>query len=348
MKTPSRFLAGPSFSNRITALKPVVRSEALLRIERNWNELAEAAGAAKIIIVNDIDNTAPVDEDFVYLENTRRYDEQNHLPSQYQLLKSLPKIKCPSCKKNRTCSSHCECDEMMVFHDDEFVNIRPYDEDGLFRFNVPPGGIVNECNIGCPCDKSVCVNSVAQHPRSIPIEVFKTQNRGWGVRSSVFVKKGTVLGIYTGDLIHRQIAEDLEGDQTTYVFDLDTDEDCDTDISENAYSVNAMYSGNWTRFINHSCAPNLKIYSASWEIRAEMGMQNLVFVAACNIKPGIEFTFDYDPEQSGADEVASNNNHVKKEKDRDKSRGHIPRGAILCLCMAVNCRGWVRAFSSKH
>jgi len=40
-------------------------------IERDWNEKARAAGAAEITIINDIDGTPPVNEDFVYYENAR-------------------------------------------------------------------------------------------------------------------------------------------------------------------------------------------------------------------------------------------------------------------------------------
>ncbi|KAK7450604.1 hypothetical protein VKT23_012914 [Stygiomarasmius scandens] len=323
--TPSGFLARPS---RVVP-KPIVRDEKLLRIERDWNEKARAAGAAEITIINDIDGTPPVDENFIYYENARAYNTDNQLPSFARLKRSLPKANCPSCKKNKSCSQDCECDVMLVFHDDDFKNIHPYDDDGFFQFNVPQGGIVMECNPKCPCNKRVCVNSVAQHPRSVPIEVFKTQDRGWGVRSSAFVKRGTVLGIYTGDLIHRSIAEGLEGEKATYVFDLDTDEDLESDSSGDKYSVDASSSGNWTRFINHSCSPNLQIYSAAWETRVDMGMQNLVFVAKQNIKAGIEFTFDYDPEQ--ADDA-----------------GDPPEGAIPCLCRTEKCRGWVRAPTVRH
>ena len=43
-----------------------------------------------------------------------------------------------------------------------------------------------------------CPNRVAQLPRDVPVDIFKTTNRGWGVRPLVDVEQGKVLGIYTG------------------------------------------------------------------------------------------------------------------------------------------------------
>ena len=43
-----------------------------------------------------------------------------------------------------------------------------------------------------------CPNRVAQLPRDVAVDIFKTTNRGWGVRPLVDVKQGKVLGIYTG------------------------------------------------------------------------------------------------------------------------------------------------------
>lgn len=44
-----------------------------------------------------------------------------------------------------------------------------------------------------------CGNRVSQRPRDFPVDIHKTTNkRGWGVRSSVLLPKGKVIGLYTG------------------------------------------------------------------------------------------------------------------------------------------------------
>jgi hypothetical protein len=47
-----------------------------------------------------------------------------------------------------------------------------------------------------------CPNRVAQLPRDVPVDIFKTPNRGWGVRAPVDIERGKVLGVYTGCVGH--------------------------------------------------------------------------------------------------------------------------------------------------
>ncbi|XP_038219825.1 histone-lysine N-methyltransferase eggless [Zerene cesonia] len=62
-----------------------------------------------------------------------------------------------------------------------------------------PSGIY-ECNSRCKC-KSTCLNRVAQHPLQLKLQVFKTMNRGWGIRALNDVPKGAFLCIYAGNLL---------------------------------------------------------------------------------------------------------------------------------------------------
>lgn len=58
---------------------------------------------------------------------------------------------------------------------------------------------VFECNQVCHCDLT-CQNRVSQRPRDVPLEVFKCRDpkKGWGVRATIPVEKGKVLGVFTG------------------------------------------------------------------------------------------------------------------------------------------------------
>ncbi|XP_068621901.1 histone-lysine N-methyltransferase eggless-like [Battus philenor] len=62
-----------------------------------------------------------------------------------------------------------------------------------------PSGIY-ECNSRCKC-KSTCLNRVAQHPLQLKLQVFKTLNRGWGIRALNDVPKGAFLCVYAGNLL---------------------------------------------------------------------------------------------------------------------------------------------------
>ncbi|CAB3257516.1 unnamed protein product [Arctia plantaginis] len=62
-----------------------------------------------------------------------------------------------------------------------------------------PSGIY-ECNSRCKC-KQTCLNRVAQHPLQLKLQVFKTLNRGWGIRALNDVPKGAFLCVYAGNLL---------------------------------------------------------------------------------------------------------------------------------------------------
>ncbi|XP_061381534.1 histone-lysine N-methyltransferase eggless isoform X1 [Danaus plexippus] len=62
-----------------------------------------------------------------------------------------------------------------------------------------PSGIY-ECNSRCKC-RDTCLNRVAQHPLQLKLQVFKTLNRGWGIRALNDIPKGAFLCVYAGNLL---------------------------------------------------------------------------------------------------------------------------------------------------
>lgn len=69
-----------------------------------------------------------------------------------------------------------------------------------------PTGIY-ECNSRCKCSRT-CLNRVAQQPLQMKLQVFKTGNRGWGLRCLNDVPKGSFICIYAGDLLTEQNANE--------------------------------------------------------------------------------------------------------------------------------------------
>jgi len=88
------------------------------------------------------------------------------------------------------------------------------------------------------------------------------------VRAEIDIVKGKVLGVYTGLVIRRETAEGPG--IKDYLFDLDGKEGDDDGAGENMYSVDSMTCGNWTRFINHSCDPNMRVYSVVYNTIPEV------------------------------------------------------------------------------
>lgn len=81
------------------------------------------------------------------------------------------------------------------------------------------GGIY-ECHEGCQCKKT-CFNRVAQQPLNQFLEIFKTENCGWGVRCLNDLPKGTFVTCYFGEVIPDRMADTrAEEVGDTYFYNL--------------------------------------------------------------------------------------------------------------------------------
>lgn len=191
-----------------------------------------------------------------------------------------------------------------------------------------------------------CPNRASQWPRPIAIEVFKTDWRGWGVRATTTIPTGTVVGFFTGKIITRKKALALDEarrarwkrdtasaqssdtkvlDQRGYIFDIDIEELPDSRNQDDGfrYSVDSWAQGNWTRFINHSCDPVLRVCTVIVDA-PEPILGRLAFVAKKKIPAGTELTIDYDPRYTEGAAM----------KDQEMQP---------CHCDADSCRGWIKA-----
>uniref|UniRef100_A0A8C6TNE9 [histone H3]-lysine(4) N-trimethyltransferase n=1 Tax=Neogobius melanostomus TaxID=47308 RepID=A0A8C6TNE9_9GOBI len=72
-----------------------------------------------------------------------------------------------------------------------------------------PTGIY-ECNKMCRCCPQKCTNRLVQHGLQVRLQLFKTQNKGWGIRCLDDVAKGSFVCIYAGKILTDDFA-DKEG-----------------------------------------------------------------------------------------------------------------------------------------
>lgn len=198
-----------------------------------------------------------------------------------------------------------------------------YDQDG--RLVANPGVIIQECNDMCSCSKQTCINRVVQRGRKVPMEIFKTIDRGWGVRSVTSIPEGTFVALYAGEIVTNDEAEKrgLTYDKLnrTYLFDLDFGGRDDVQ-----YCVDAMHYGNVSRFFNHSCDPNMAIWAVQVD-NPDTALHYLALFANRHIDPYEELTFDYGGEGNEDDPQATN--LVTPSKS----------AAIPCKCGSANCKG---------
>ncbi|CAH8262018.1 unnamed protein product [Arabidopsis lyrata] len=190
---------------------------------------------------------------------------------------------------------------------------------------VTRGPTVFECGGSCPCYVK-CKNKMIQTGLKFHLEVFKTMDSGWGLRSWDPIRAGSFICEYAGEIIAK--GDDEEDD---YIFDTSrvynsfkwnyepeiVGEDTMNKVFENisvssSLVISAKKAGNVARFMNHSCSPNVFWQPIS---REENGLWCLYigFFAMKHIPPLTELRYDY-----------------------GKSRGG---GKKMCLCRSKKCCG---------
>lgn len=167
-----------------------------------------------------------------------------------------------------------------------------------------------ECGPLCPCGQW-CTNrrfqrrSYAEHK----LVLFKTEQKGIGIRTTGLIRKGRFLVEYVGEVIEmdelarRSKKYKRDGLIHQYVMSL-----------IHGTVIDSTVKGNWARFINHSCEPNCA--AEKWLVNGEYRMG---FFAKRELNAGEELTIDYRFETFGTGESTN-------EK---------------CFCGAPTCRGTI-------
>lgn len=94
------------------------------------------------------------------------------------------------CHCGTTCGSRCSCERKN--------RAGPvYNEDGTLVRGRP---VVYECGALCDCTMS-CVNRVTQRGMKHRLEVFRSRETGWGVRTLDFIHPGAFVCEYNGDVV---------------------------------------------------------------------------------------------------------------------------------------------------
>ncbi|KAI9844229.1 MAG: hypothetical protein M1837_005735 [Sclerophora amabilis] len=235
-----------------------------------------------------------------------------------------------SCETSAGCQDEeCECLDQMDPERRRFPYVNDGDREGtLSNAHIDTRDAIFECNLCCKCG-SDCPNKLVQRGRKVPLEIFKTRTRGWGLRCPRDLRKGDFVDVYRGEIITE--AECRERDshrmiKDVYTFALDkfhADNPDNPWAQENKYVVDGEFLGGPTRFINHSCDPNLRQFTVSYH-HADPSLYELAFFAIDAIEAGTELTFDYVDKDVEEGAVTSS----KRMKE----------GMTRCLCGAENCR----------
>ncbi|ONK76564.1 uncharacterized protein A4U43_C03F29630 [Asparagus officinalis] len=270
-----------------------------------------------ICAVNTVDSEQPMP--FKYISKVM-------YPSWYV---KKPPMGC-DCKNGCSDTEKCACamkngGEIPFNHNGAIVNAKP---------------LVYECGPSCKCPPS-CHNRVSQHGIKLPLEIFKTSKRGWGVRSLYSIPSGTFVCEYIGEML-----EDADAEKRTtndeYLFDighnyedralweglpsyipgleLDATSEIASEMKDDGFTIDAAEFGNIGRFINHSCSPNLYAQNLLYD-HDDKRMPHVAFFAIDNIPPLQELTYHYN---YTIDQVRDSEGNIKEKE---------------CLCGSSECIG---------
>ncbi|KAL6506451.1 hypothetical protein OROGR_024632 [Orobanche gracilis] len=178
------------------------------------------------------------------------------------------------CVKGCSDSHQCPC---VVKNGGEI----PYTNKGAIMRRKPR---VHECGPSCKCPPT-CTNRVSQLPPRFRLELFKTEKRGWGVRSRDPIPSGGFICEYLGELLRDKEADLRVNDE--YLFDI-----YNSRGGSVGFAIDSAMYGNIGRFINHSCSPNLYAQNVLYD-HDDKRMPRLMFFATEDIPPLQELCYHY-------------------------------------------------------
>lgn len=163
--------------------------------------------------VNSLDNTYPS-----YVEySATRY------PGKDVQLNLDPAFLCGcDCEDDCQDREKCSCQQLTVSATEALPSGRNPNAGYKFRRLLEPliTGVY-ECNANCKCSKR-CLNRVVQNGLRSRLQVFMTENRGWGIRCLDDIPQGSFVCVYAGQLLNEQGANE-DGNQygDEYLAELD-------------------------------------------------------------------------------------------------------------------------------
>lgn len=185
---------------------------------------------------------------------------------------------------------------------------------------------IYECNDNCNCGPS-CRNKNVQFGRQVELEIFRTDSgRGWGLKCKEDLHKGQFIDTYRGEIITDAEATRREMTSTkakaSYLYSLDKFAESENIKIEDIFVMDGEFMGGPTKFMNHSCEPNCRQYTVSYN-RHDPRIYDIAFFACRFIQAGEELTFDY------------------LDKDDDEPLERLGEDAVPCLCGTAKCRKWL-------
>jgi histone-lysine N-methyltransferase ASH1L len=163
----------------------------------------------------------------------------------------------------------------------------------------------NNCKLGADVCKNRSFEGLRQRTKAggkynIGVEVIKTEDRGYGIRSNRTFEPNQIIVEYTGEILTQEDAENRMRkvyNNSEVSVSMQLGDDLNHTNNEQCYYL--MYfdqnmiidatRGSMARFVNHSCEPNCKM--EKWTVEGKPRMA--LFAGERGVMTGEELTYDY-------------------------------------------------------
>eukprot|EP00053_Salpingoeca_punica_P015384 m.141525 g.141525 ORF g.141525 m.141525 type:complete len:293 (+) comp16697_c0_seq1:78-956(+) len=188
-----------------------------------------------------------------------------------------------------------------------------------------PQPLVMECGPRCSCSVTSCPNRQVGRGSTLRLQVFRTSDRGWGLRTLDFIPRGQYVCCYAGEVVSRaeaalRAAASYDRADDNYLMQLREHVGATGRVL--ITHVDATRCGSAGRYVNHSCDPNLEVVP----VRCGLLVPVPAMFARIDIPPLTELTFDYG---EGAHPSSSKNSTNSTTSNKP------------CRCGARSCRGFM-------
>ncbi|KAI9223906.1 hypothetical protein BC828DRAFT_344461, partial [Blastocladiella britannica] len=192
-----------------------------------------------------------------------------------------------------------------------------------------------------------CWNRVVQRGIKYSLVIGAAGNKGLGLFAGEYIPAGAFLAQYAGEVLGPDAAKERdrhrppEYNGATYVYTLDFEREKVPVGAE--LCVDAMFRGNVSRFINHSCDPNGILAIVKYD-SGDLRLYRLAFFARREIAKGEEITIDYCPklradQADGTDGVDDDEDDEEDTEDVADNASESTTNNLACQCGAPICRG---------
>ncbi|PKI70049.1 hypothetical protein CRG98_009512 [Punica granatum] len=181
----------------------------------------------------------------------------------------------------------------------------PYDTTGLLVKGKP---VVFECGPHCMCPPN-CRNRVAQRGMKLRLEIFRSRETGWAVRSLDLIQAGAFICEYTGVILTREQAQifSMNGDRLVYpnrftpkweewgdLSKVFPELECPVfpTIPPLDFAMDVSKMRNVACYVSHSQRPNLLVQNVLYD-HSNISFPHLMLFALENIPPLTELSLDY-------------------------------------------------------